>query len=636
MSAFLDEVMLIVATNATVATVVAVGACLALRLHRPRLAHALCLFGLLKLITPPLVRVPLPDVAVASPPLAASPVLDDLDLLAVASLALDRDDVAAPSAVDPRLVVLLAAAAGTLLMLLAVSARAWRFRRLLRLAQPATPALTARAFALAERMRLGRCPDLLLVRARISPMLCILGGRARIVLPESLLRSAPPAQVDALLAHELAHAARRDHWVRVLEVSALCATWWLPTTWWLRRSLRTAEERCCDAQVLAALPHSPRTYADALLTTLDFLAQRQPAMPPLACGASAFHDMKTRLTTIMTPVRTVPIPGPARAALLACAAAVLPLAPTTAQDTGAEETKMRAELRAAMDEITQLRAELEQMRAGLRAQRGRGADAGGAARAERDAKARRETEARAENDDDARAEGGRRRQVEELHRELTHAARHLGDEAGELGAHAGRFGELIDRTVKAEVERALARMGEHGAFDHEALERRLAEVGEKVGERVRAQTRDLAARIREQVGNLDAEQLRERARDWKEHAQVMAERAREAIEARQPEIAARIHEAQGQYAKALEALHARHAAHAADQAAKQAAEEHAAHAHEHEAQAGQHARGASDSDEVQDLRAEVRNLRQRLEALTRQLERQAAAKKQADGEAVRR
>lgn len=367
MNAFADMLALGLVANVVVATIVAAGASWALRLGRPRLAHALCVFGLLKLLTPPLVRVPV----LPAPATTVAANAPDL-LLATCT------DVAAPTAIAPATADLASSSAlaaalaafGSLLMLGLVVSRSHRFRRLLRLGHPASRGLETRVRTLARDMRLRRCPRVLLVPARISPMLCLIAGRARIVLPEPLLAQLTPAQLDALLAHELAHAARGDHWVRALEVVVLCATWWLPTTWWLRRTLRRAEERCCDAHVLRTLPHQARVYADALLSTLDFLAAAPPAMPPVACGVSAFHDMKTRLKTIMNDPRTTPLPTTARAILYACAATLLPLAPTVAQkEDGPGNAGVAVELRAAKHELEQLRAELAELRASVMRER---------------------------------------------------------------------------------------------------------------------------------------------------------------------------------------------------------------------------------------------------------------------------
>src|SRR5437764_925676 len=122
-----------------------------------------------------------------------------------------------------------------------------------------------------------------LVPGRVPPMLWTGLGRPQLLLPAGLLGALDPGQRATLLAHELAHLRRRDHWVRRLEFVALGLYWWHPAAWLACRELREAEEQCCDAWVVAALPGAARRYATALVETLDFLAAA-PAAPPLASG----------------------------------------------------------------------------------------------------------------------------------------------------------------------------------------------------------------------------------------------------------------------------------------------------------------------------------------------------------------
>lgn len=370
MSEFAAEALWILVANGLVATVIALGAWIAQRCDRPRLVHALCVLALLKLITPPLWAVP---VAILPAAAAQDPVLAALAPEAVVAGAAELAVGADASVPDALLATLTPATAGLALALFGTCAlltlawvRARRFRRLIRVADAAPTPLRTRATAMALRVGLRRCPELLLLPARISPMLCMLGGRTLLLLPRDLVASIGDAELDALLTHELAHAKRRDHWARVLELVAFSLYWWLPTAWWLRRALHVAEERCCDARVLALHPSRPRAYADALLHTLDFLAGADRAMPPVACGASTYTDLKQRLTTIMTRSEDRPLSRLTRTGLLALAVGVLPIAPSFAQETErADESKVRAELRSAAREVARLRAEIDAIRADL-------------------------------------------------------------------------------------------------------------------------------------------------------------------------------------------------------------------------------------------------------------------------------
>ena len=95
------------------------------------------------------------------------------------------------------------------------------------------------------------------------------GPRARAAAGR-LLERLDDDQLAALLAHELAHVRRGDHWVRRLEFIVLGLFWWYPLAWWARTRLQAAEEECCDAWVVEALP--ARAYASAIVATVDFLA----------------------------------------------------------------------------------------------------------------------------------------------------------------------------------------------------------------------------------------------------------------------------------------------------------------------------------------------------------------------------
>ena len=206
-----------------------------------------------------------------------------------------------------------------------------RFRRLLRHAVPAPESLRQRTQRLAETLRLRRCPGVWLIPGRVAPMLWAAGGRPRILFPADLLHQIGVEQQNALLVHELAHLRRRDHWVRWLEFIAAGLYWWNPVLWFARRELREAEEQCCDAWVTATLPGAGKTYATALLETLDFLSDAPPAMPLLASGVGRVVDLKRRLTMIMrgTTPRTLGWRG--AAAVVALGALLLPMLPAWVQ-----------------------------------------------------------------------------------------------------------------------------------------------------------------------------------------------------------------------------------------------------------------------------------------------------------------
>ena len=155
-----------------------------------------------------------------------------------------------------------------------------RFRRLLLFAKPAPSAVCAMASAISGQLGLRLVPIVVTVPVRVSPLVWAFGGRPRVVLPSALFQRLDAGAMRAILVHELAHIRRKDHVVRLLEILTTIAFWWHPVTWIASRKLRELEEECCDSVVLQSLPSETKTYAIALVDTLDFLAAG-PAMTPL-------------------------------------------------------------------------------------------------------------------------------------------------------------------------------------------------------------------------------------------------------------------------------------------------------------------------------------------------------------------
>ena len=151
-------------------------------------------------------------------------------------------------------------------------------------------------------------------------------------MPEGLLPKLTSEERDTLLVHELAHVRRRDHWVRLLELAVTVVFWWYPVTWWVRRALRRAEERCCDEWVLRLMPTSAQAYAEGLLKSLDHVAGEPDPLPVGASGAGPVRDLETRLKEILMMTCPTPQLGtPARVVLSVVAVLGLAVFPTQAQ-----------------------------------------------------------------------------------------------------------------------------------------------------------------------------------------------------------------------------------------------------------------------------------------------------------------
>ena len=296
----------------------------------PALRHAAWVLVLLKLVTPPLVTLPLPVLPASWVADPAEPSPSSAGVLVSAAPARCGDRAVAGGvpagsrgqwSVGVADLALAAWGFGAAGWFAFQGARIVRFRRRVEAAELAPPEVAAAAARLAAALGIAHAPDVKLATGIASPMLWSWGRGAVVLFPRELLPRLSPEARDTLLAHELAHYLRRDHWVRVLEFVATGLFWWHPAVWLARRGLEAAEEECCDAWVVGGLAASPRRYAEALLATVDFAAElRRPCLPPGASAANASARLlRRRLLGILHAERPRRLRGGPAVRLLAVA-----------------------------------------------------------------------------------------------------------------------------------------------------------------------------------------------------------------------------------------------------------------------------------------------------------------------------
>lgn len=116
--------------------------------------------------------------------------------------------------------------------------------------------------------------------------------RPVIWLPLSLVTRAPADQIEALLAHELAHIARKDWLWNGVQCAIEALLFFNPAIWWLGRRIRQEREHACDDLAVKACG-DPVALAEAL-TALE--CQRRPSNPfILAAHGGSLMQRITRL-----------------------------------------------------------------------------------------------------------------------------------------------------------------------------------------------------------------------------------------------------------------------------------------------------------------------------------------------------
>ena len=331
-------------------------------LKNPPVAHILWVLVLVKLVTPPLVHFDIPNFASApvqggngtapdASPAVPAPLAEDPRLSTAPSSTIARGEAEPDRAVDrrpsaaqndakrplpARLRAALAAAwstmgplviwiwvGGACLVALLVAIRIVRFHRVLKGTLPASQRLQSAASELADRMGLRRPPNVRVVDSAVAPLLWWDGRQATVVLPLGLVGALDDQQIAMVLAHELAHLRRRDHWVRLLELVVSVLHWWNPLVWWVRRQLHAVEEQCCDAWVAWLYPNCSHDYAESLLKAAEISPHRL-SLPALGSPFLHTYALKERIEMVLKNTSRRTASHRAAIALLLLAAVAIP------------------------------------------------------------------------------------------------------------------------------------------------------------------------------------------------------------------------------------------------------------------------------------------------------------------------
>jgi len=144
--------------------------------------------------------------------------------------------------------------------------------------QQADADLFERVSRLAMRMAIRR-PIRLAISEHVNGPSAIGWLRPLILLPPATAMGLTAEQLEAVLAHELAHIRRHDYLVNILQMMAETLLFYHPVVWWVSNRLRVERELCCDDEAVRVCGDAT-VYARALVT----LSKRQVA--PMAMGVT--------------------------------------------------------------------------------------------------------------------------------------------------------------------------------------------------------------------------------------------------------------------------------------------------------------------------------------------------------------
>ena len=119
--------------------------------------------------------------------------------------------------------------------------------------------------------------------------------RPVLLLPEGITDRLTPAQLEAILAHEMCHVRRRDNLMTAMHMVVEAVFWFHPLVWWIGARLMEERERACDEEVLRS-GNDSQTYAEGILKVCGFYLAS-----PLECVAGVGRvSLNKRIEEIMT------------------------------------------------------------------------------------------------------------------------------------------------------------------------------------------------------------------------------------------------------------------------------------------------------------------------------------------------
>ncbi|MBW8878409.1 MAG: M56 family metallopeptidase [Acidobacteria bacterium] len=160
--------------------------------------------------------------------------------------------------------------------------------------------LEATVRTLASRLGVGRAVRLL--ESAAVPVPAVIGWlRPVILVPASTLAGLSPRQLEAVLAHELAHVRRHDYLVNLLQAAVETLLFYHPAVWWVSSQVRRERENCCD-DLAVAVCGDRLGYARALADLEGLRAPLpRPAFAAMAADGGSLLDRVRRLVGAPAP-----------------------------------------------------------------------------------------------------------------------------------------------------------------------------------------------------------------------------------------------------------------------------------------------------------------------------------------------
>jgi len=185
--------------------------------------------------------------------------------------------------------------AGVIFMLVRLIGGWWMLRKLDRQTAIALPSVWQQR-AQSLRVALGIRRDVTIKLLQDMGLPCTARAWHPIVwLPVSILTQLTPDQIEALIAHELAHIHRLDWIWNAMQCLAEAVLFYHPAVWWLNRRIRQERENACDDLAVAVCGD-----AIVLAEALAILERNRSPVHMLVLSSDGGSLMQ-RITRLLSP-----------------------------------------------------------------------------------------------------------------------------------------------------------------------------------------------------------------------------------------------------------------------------------------------------------------------------------------------
>ena len=167
--------------------------------------------------------------------------------------------------------------------------------------QPVVPEWQAKLQALAAKIGHSK-PVGLLESSMVKAPMALGFFKPIILLPIGMINQLSVVEVEAILAHELAHIARRDWLFNLVQALVETIFYFHPAVWWVATTIRAERENCCD-DVAVRLTGDRLVYAKTLVHLQDIA--RSGTSPALALSLEGSPNLLRRRPLLLDRVKRI-------------------------------------------------------------------------------------------------------------------------------------------------------------------------------------------------------------------------------------------------------------------------------------------------------------------------------------------